>query len=231
MGFAIAGAIGGALITSNAMGNAAQTQADAAGAASAVSNAQYQQTRTDQAPWRAAGGDALNQINEQMGNYNHDFSMADFTADPGYQFRMQEGQKAIERSAAARGGLNSGATMKALDAYNSGEASQQYQQAYTNFNNDKTQRFNRLSSLAGLGQTATANTGAAGANNANNISQNIIGAGNAQAAATIGQGNAINNGIGQGINTWMQQQYLNRSQNPYSSGTQVGSSGPALNFY
>lgn len=65
-----------------------------------------------------------------------------FETTPGYQFRVDEGQKAIERSAAARGGLNSGATLKALERFGQNIASDEY-----------TTYLNRLSSLAGTGQT------------------------------------------------------------------------------
>jgi hypothetical protein len=56
-----------------------------------------------------------------------------FQADPGYQFRMQEGQKAIEGSAAARGTQLSGATMKALAKYGQNLASDEYGKAYDRF--------------------------------------------------------------------------------------------------
>jgi hypothetical protein len=50
--------------------------------------------------------------------------------DPGYQWRMDQGRKALEASAAARGGLFSGATGKALVDYGQGLASQEYDKAY-----------------------------------------------------------------------------------------------------
>jgi hypothetical protein len=211
----VAGAIGGAalvgaIVNSNAANNAASAQRDAANSANATSMAQYNQTRQDQMPWLNAGKDALGQIQSQMPDLSRSFSMADFQNDPGYAFRMQEGQKAIERSAAARGGGNSGATMKALNAYNSGQASQEYQGAYDRFNNDRTQRFNKLASLAGLGQTAAGVDASAGASSAANISSNTLSAGNASAASSIAQGNAINSAIGNGMNTWMNYQYMNK---------------------
>lgn len=70
--------------------------------------------------------------------------------DPGYQFRLAEGQKAIERSAAARGGLNSPATMKALQGYGQGVASEEYQNA---FNRDLQTKQNIYNMLAGVGST------------------------------------------------------------------------------
>lgn len=113
--------------------------------------------------------------------------MADFNADLGYAFRMSEGQKAIERSAAARGGLNSGATMKALTRFGQDTASSEFNNAYNRFNADRDRRYNRLSSLAGLGQTAQAQVNQAGMNYGNNVSSNLVGMGNAAAAAKIGR--------------------------------------------
>lgn len=103
------------------------------------------------------------------------FTMADYEADPGYQFRLDQGNKAINNSAAARGGLLSGATLKAITEYNSGAASQEYgnavnrfnvnranasdvyQNAYSRWNDQNNTIFNRLSSLSGMGQTAATN--------------------------------------------------------------------------
>jgi hypothetical protein len=51
-------------------------------------------------------------------------------ADPGYQFALQEGQKALERSAAARGTLRTGGTLRDLVDYGQRSAAQQYQNVY-----------------------------------------------------------------------------------------------------
>ena len=68
-----------------------------------------------------------------------------FQADPGYGFRLSEGMKALERSAAARGGLMSGGTGKALQRYGQDLASQEYGNAFQRFQQDRAAR-------AGLGQ-------------------------------------------------------------------------------
>ena len=81
--------------------------------------------------------------------------------DPGYQFRLSEGSKALERAAAARGSLQGGGTLKALTRYSQGEASQEYQNAFNRslqgFQANQTarqQRFSNLSGLAGMGYNA-----------------------------------------------------------------------------
>lgn len=222
---AVAGAtVIGGVLSSNAAGNAADAQAGAANNASATQLKMYNQTRDDQAPWRAAGGTAIGQLGAGTvagGEFNRNFTMSDFNADPGYQFRMDQGSKALQASAAARGGLMSGGTLKSLDRYGQDYASNEYSNAYNRFNNDQTTRFNRLSTIAGLGQTSTAQTGAAGTAAAGQIGSNMIGAGNAQAAGYVGQANAVNSGISSLGNFYQQQQYMNKIPSTPSSSTWV----------
>lgn len=171
-----------------------------------------------------------------FGSLQQKFGMDQFQADPGYQFRMDEGNKGIERSAAARGGQLSGATMKALARFGQDTASNEYQNSYNRFNNDQTTQYNRLSGIAGTGQQQVNALGQAGQNYAgsvgnntmnaaNNVANNTIGAGNARAASYMATGNAVNNAIGTGVNTWQQQNYLNNmgSNNMTAYGTTPGS--------
>jgi len=133
--------------------------------------------------------------------------------DPSYQFRLQQGERGINRSAAAGSGLLSGATMKALTRYNQDFASNEFQNS-----------FNRLAALAGVGQSATNAVGAAGQNFANNVSSNQLAAGNARAAGYIGQSNAINNALGMGINAYQYNQLLGQmpGMNPASAAWSPG---------
>lgn len=208
----VAVAIGGSIISgaiaADAAGNAADAQKDAAAASNDTQRYMYDQTREDNKQWRDAGGRALTGLEEMTGSPK--FTMADFQKDPGYDFRMKEGQKAIDASASARGSLNSGATLKALSRYGQDYASGEYQNAYNRFQGEQTNRFNRLSSIAGIGQTANAATGNAGQNYANQVSQNQIGVGNANAAAQMAGANAAGNVINTGINAWSQYEMMNR---------------------
>lgn len=211
MSFAAA-AVGASVVTgimgANAASDAASSQARSARDAQGLQQRQYDQTRADQAPWREAGGRALTQMEDP--NFQKSFTMADYQADPGYAFRLAEGQKALERSAAARGGLQGGATMKSLAKYNSGMASDEYGKAYDRFNNDQSTRFNRLASVAGVGQTAVNQTAAAGQNYANQAGDAMMQVGNAQAAGAIGQANAIGGALNSGANTWMTMSQMNK---------------------
>lgn len=196
---AIAGGVGvvGNVIGGVIQGNAANSAADKAAAAAREANAlqerMYNQTRADQEPWRTAGANALSGLGSA--DFQRDFTMADYQKDPGYDFRMQEGQKALERSAAAKGGLQSGGTLKALSRYGQDYASNEYGKAYDRFNNDRTLRFNRLSTVAGMGQGANATNANAGQNYANQYGQNVTGAANAAGAADIAGANAWASGL------------------------------------
>lgn len=123
-----------------------------------------------------------------------------FFESPDYQFNLAEGQKAIDRSLAARGRSLSGAGVKEGIRYASGMASGEFGNFY-----------NRLANLAGIGQAATGSTAAAGANAANNISQNHLFAGQARANGYMQTGAAVNNAVQGGISNYMLQRYLQPS--------------------
>lgn len=191
-------ALSGMLGSSSAK-KAAKQQAAAIREATALQREMYNTTRNDLAQYREVGGKYTGELDRSMPELTRSFTMSDFNKDPGYDFRMAEGAKALERSAAARGGLMGGAAGKAMARYGQDYASNEYSNAYNRFNNDRDQRFNKLSSLANMGQSAAAQSGQAAQNYANSAGQMIVGGGNAQAASTIAGGNAWSNAIGQGL--------------------------------
>lgn len=146
------------------------------------------------------------------GSLSRRFGMSDFQADPGYEFRLSEGLKALQRSGAAKGLALSGAQAKALTRYNSDFASNEYGNAYNRFTNDQTNLFNRLSGISGTGQQANQFVGTMGANMAGTVGNNIMSAGNANAAGIIGGTNAINNGVNQWQNWNMWNSMMNGSK-------------------
>ena len=121
-----------------------------------------------------------------------------FTESPGYQFRLNQGLNAVQKSAAARGLLGSGGTMKALNDYAQGQASSEFEN-YAN----------RLAAMAGIGQTSTNQTGVLGANTANQIGQNQLYSGQAQASSYINGANSANAAISNGV--YGLQKYLGSS--------------------
>lgn len=198
----------GGMMGANAASDAARTQAGAARYAADLQKQMYDQQRADLEPWRQTGTKYLGEMDRSMGDLTRSFSMNDFQADPGYDFRMKEAMKALETSASARGKLGSGATMKALLERSQDLASGEYQNAYNRFTNDQSNRFNRLASMAGIGQTATSQLGQAGQNYATNAGDAAMSGANAQAAGIIGSSNAINSGISQGMNWYSMNQML-----------------------
>ena len=202
---------------------AGQLQSDSSQYAADLSQKQFEQTRNDQMPWLEAGKGALGQLQDYIGkNNNFDdrwggriesayqngqltggLDPSKFQTDPSYQFRKQQGMADIESSAAASGGLLSGAALKSLNRYNSDLASQEYgnawgrdqaekknlfsvlgnnrSQDYDLFNNEDTRKYNQISAMAGVGQTTANNLGTFGANNALNQGNAAINGANAQA--------------------------------------------------
>lgn len=201
LGIPVAGSLIGGWMQSNAAGDAAEEQAAAAKYATDEQRRQYDQSRGDREPWRQAGAGALSELGNP--DFKRDFTVDDFHEDPGYQFRMQEGQRALERSAASRGHLQSGGTMRALTRYGQDVASGEYQNAYTRFNADRDRRFNRLSSIAGLGQTANAQNASAGQHYADAAGSNAMGAANAQGAAGVSQAGIWSGTMNNLGKTWM----------------------------
>jgi hypothetical protein len=174
-GFALGGPAGAALgmslggaaeeVTSGGASGAAQDAAQTANAAAdrdlALRTRMYEEDVARQEPWRKAGITALNKLTPLATEYTP-FGMKQFQQDPGYAFRMSEGMKGLERSAAARGGLLSGATLKGIQRFGQDLGSQEYQNAFNRYQTERSARLNPLQSLAGVGQTATNQLGAAG---------------------------------------------------------------------
>ena len=191
--------IGSSLLGGSAASSAASTQAAAADRAAQLQNDQYNQTRADQAPWRAAGETALNQLIPLATNYTP-FSYNSMTADPGYQFRLQQGQEALGHQNAARGGAVSGTSLKAMQDYAQNSASNEYNNAFNRYQANRQAQLGPLQSLAGIGQTATNFTGQAGAANAANVGNLITGGAAANAAGQVGTANALTSGLGTYLN-------------------------------
>jgi len=156
------GSITGANKQAKAAESAAQTQSQATDKASQIQKEMYDQTRKDFDPYRQAGSNALSQLvgfNPQSysgsgfnykGSSNPNYTSQQFNPDafnfeesPGYQFRKEQGMDGIQGSAAAGGGLLSGATLKALNGYNSDLASQEYGNAFNQHQTSENQRFNQ----------------------------------------------------------------------------------------
>ena len=211
----LGGTIGGALLGGSAAKKAASTQASAADRAAelqrqvadqqiALQREQFDRQVELQTPFREAGVRALPEL-EAASRYTP-FGMEQFQADPGYGFRLAEGQKALDRQAAARGGLISGAALKGAQRFGQEMGSQEYTNAFNRYQTERQARLNPLQSLAGFGQTAVGQLGAAGqamtSGSANALgaygagaSEAMGAAGQARASGYMGTANAVSQGL------------------------------------
>jgi hypothetical protein len=189
------------------------------------------------APSLGAGQGALNQQfggNAPGGGYFEQFNApngVNFMNDPGYQFRIDQGNRAVQNSAFGRGAGLTGGALRALTDYSQGAASQEYGNVFnralqgqtfnrdTSFGNadralnsymasrdtfwgDNDRLFGRNFSLAGLGQNAAAGVGNSIGQYGQSMNALITGQGNANASASIGRGNAIAGGINGGLDAY-----------------------------
>lgn len=207
-----AGLIGG-LAQSASQRQAASAQADAAQRALDMQKSIYEQQSALNQPFYQAGvtgqnrlmdllGLSANKTGADYGKYAKDFSMSDFQADPGYAFRLSEGQRNLDQQAAARGGLISGNALKAATGYGQNMASQEYQNAFNRYQTNRANQLQPLGNLMSSGQAAanqqSGTLGTYGINAANLIGQQ----GAAQAAGNLGTGNTINNMINAGVSAY-----------------------------
>lgn len=132
-----------AIVGNRSMSDALKAQTTGIQQGIDVRDKQYKETQGYLNPYTQFGQRAIGKLDQYLGTGEGKFDPNAFTTDPGYQWRLEQGQKALERSAASRGQLLSGGQMKALTNYSQGAASQEFQAAY-----------NRLMGAAGMGMSA-----------------------------------------------------------------------------
>jgi len=205
---AAAGSIGGALIGASAADDAAQAQAQAAANAQALQAQQFQQLQANQAPYMAAGGNALMALQQGLGlapgstgaigqgALNTPFSQQAFQASPAYQFQLQQGLQSAQNAASRIGGLG-GNQLLALQQQGQGLAQLDYQQQLQNYMGVQNQQYNQLADITNLGQNAAAGVGQAGQNYANTAGNLMTGSAAVQGAAGIAGANLMSKGLNQ----------------------------------
>ena len=230
--------LAGGIMSSKASKKAANIQAQAGREAQAAQDRRYEDQKALQEPFRQAGLTAQEQIMQYLGiggdknapgygslgkSFDELYGGDKFQQDPSYQFRQSEGIKALERSAAARGNLMSGSTLKGVQRFGQDLASQEYQNAFNRYQTERAAKLNPLQSLMGAGQSAAnVMTGAAGQMGQNEAS-NIYNAGQARASGYIGSANALNTALGQ-IGSYAQQAPLNNAMMKYYDRTPASDS-------
>jgi hypothetical protein len=178
----------------------------------------YAQSRQDQLPWLEAGGRALGKLESMMKK-----GPGSFRADPGYQFRLDQGNKQLTANAAATGNLASGRTLKALTEYGQDYASNEYDRFINRF----YQSLTPYQSLAGLGQTTATNMGGQSIATGNAIAAGERGAGNALASIYSQQGSNLAS-LYQNSGNAMAQNYMNQGNalaQGYMNQGQIAASG------
>lgn len=203
------GAQAGGNMAGNAANRAAQMQQDEATRARAALS-----------PWVAAGGGAIGKVTNLLGlgtlktnggNYNtygldpagaketQQQALADFQTTPGYQFRMDEGVKALDRSAASRGLLRSGAQQKGITDFGQNIASEEY----GNY-------MNNLFQAAGLGSQAASSGNSTAAGLTQGAGNSILQGGIARGSGYAAGANALASGISSGVQNAVGGAYLFR---------------------
>lgn len=160
------------------------------------------QQREDQKPWREAGAAALTKLQEGIASGAFTMKDWEFKADPGYQFRLDQGQKALERGASANGNLFSGTLGKALTEYGQDFASNEFDRAYARASGERLQQYNMLAGVAGTGQQATNAMSSASAQAGQSVGNALSQLGNTQTTALINQGNALAQGHNTAGQAW-----------------------------
>lgn len=224
---------GAAILGSSAIGagagilgssQAARAQKRAADQAANTQREMFERQVELQAPFREAGLTAQNRLMTLLGleggeagaadygRYARDFGMSDFEADPGYGFRMSEGMKALERSAAARGGLLSGTTLKGVQRFGQDLASQEYQNAFNRYYTARNAQLNPLQGMLGQGQSSTnVLTGAAG-ETGRGVAAAQQGAGAARASGYVGGVNALTGALSSAVPNYMMYNFLSQGR-------------------
>jgi hypothetical protein len=226
------GIIGGNLLSgmlgADASEDAANIQAATGREGIAEQRRQYDLTRADQMPWLEAGRNALatysgygpsridpNQYIPASNIPQFDVNKLNLYADPSYQFRLNEQNRAINRNAAGMGKFLSGNRLEELMARSGDMASQEYGNMYGRAIQDyglqtgreadmynrgvgsygraygqETDYLNRLAGISGTGQSTAAGLGQVGMQTGSNISNSLANIGAAQGAGRIGQASA-----------------------------------------
>jgi len=205
-GWTAAAIAGGAVIGGIASGQAAREQSKATDRATAAQERMFNRQVELQEPFRQAGVNALPELIEAS-RYTP-FGMEQFQQDPGYGFRMREGLKALDRSAAARGGLLSGNQLRGVTQFGQELGSQEYGNAFNRYQAERAARLNPLQSLAGMGQSNAATMAQQAGQFGNVLGQAEATKGNIRASSYMGMANALTGGLGQYLNYQQNQDFM-----------------------
>lgn len=201
-------AIIGGVSQSRAARKASRAQQQAADQATQLQREMFNRQTELAEPFRQAGITSQNEMLRMLGlagdpasagygAVGRSFTAADMEMDPGYQFRLSEGLKSLDRTAAARGGMISGGALKAAGRYGQEFASGEFTNAFNRMRLLQSDRMGALGTLYGAGQTATQQLAQQAGQFGVNAGNSMMESGRARASGYIGQANAISNALGQ----------------------------------
>lgn len=205
----VAGAVVvGAGINAYASNKASKEQARALREGAAAEERMFNRGVELQEPFRQVG---VNALPELVAASKYDpFTLEKFRASPGYAFRLQEGLRALENSALARGMGRSGDTLRGLVRYNQGLASEEFMNEFNRYLAEGNTKVNRLQSLTGMGQTAANTLTNQAGQYGQSLASNAAMMGNIRSSGYTNTANALTNALGQGVNYYQNQQMMDR---------------------
>jgi|DEB19_MinimDraft_3_1074340.scaffolds.fasta_scaffold00061_44 hypothetical protein len=228
-------AVVGGAVASRGASKAAKAQTQAAEQAADVQRDIFQKQTELQEPFRQAGITSQNELMRLLGlggdaasagygSLGQPFTAEQMQMDPGYAFRLAEGEKALERMQAARGGLLSGSAIKAGQRYGQEMGSQEYMNAFNRAQALLGTRLGVLGSMYGAGQTAAQQVAGQAGQMGTNVGNLLMQGGQARASGYLGQANALSQALGQGAMGYGL--YKGGYFNAPSSGIGGGAAGP-----
>jgi hypothetical protein len=196
----IGSALVGGAASMRGASKAARAQQQAAQTAAATEERMLERQLAETAPFRQLSLDQLNRLAALYGPegaYTRAPGMEEVQMDPGYGFRLAEGQKALERRLSAGGRMFSGGALKAGTQYGQEMASQEYQNAFARARQQRADVTNALLGIGGYGPSLASSAAGAIGQTGTNLANLQMGAGQARASGYLGQANALAQALGQ----------------------------------
>lgn len=218
----MSGFIAGSVIQGYGATRAAKTQAQAADRATEAQERMFGRQVELQEPFRQVGVNALPELVEASRYTPFDYET--YQNDPGVGFRFREGLKALDRSAAARGGLLGGNQLRGVTQFGQELASQEYGNAFNRYQAERAARLNPLQSLTGMGQSSAATMAQQAGQYGQAMAQNAATMGNIRASQYANTANALTGGLSNYMNYQQRQQYLDKLPDPGLMGMDPNSS-------
>jgi hypothetical protein len=202
-------AVIGGVVASKGASKAAKAQTQAAEQAAQVQRETFERQVELQEPFRQAGITSQNELMRMLGlsgepgtpgygSIGAPFTAEQMQADPGYAFRLAEGEKALERMQSARGQYLGGGAIRAGVRYGQEMGSQEYMNAFNRAQALMGTRLGALGSLYGGGMATAQQVAGQAGQMGSNIGNLMMGAGQARASGYLGQANALAQALGQG---------------------------------